>query len=76
MICVGSVWKSWEFLKDGFISKLDGSKEGPQELSLLKLLTGAETGAAYLAAKTIQYSLPKNYGDNYKVFHVYKRSQN
>ena len=45
-----------------------------EELSLLKLKIGAETGAAYLAAKEIDFPLPKTYTDNYEVFFHYKKS--
>lgn len=44
-----------------------------EELSLLKLKTGPETGAAYLAAKQVQYPLPKDYENNYEVFFHYKK---
>jgi len=74
VICVGSVWKSWEFLREGFISRLSSSPSGPDKVALLKLLTGASKGAAYLAAKAIDYDLPKCYEQNFNVFFEYSRN--
>ncbi|KAL0276740.1 UNVERIFIED_CONTAM: hypothetical protein PYX00_004248 [Menopon gallinae] len=84
VVCVGSVWKSWKLMEKGFVEKLKPVPktcipsiytENPtvEELSLLRLKTGVETGAAYLAAKEVGYPLPKNYEDNYEVFFHYRK---
>lgn len=72
VLCVGSVWKSWELLKPGFVPRLqqDSSLE---ELSLTRLTTTTAMGAAYLAAERCNVTIPKTYGDNYQVFYHYKR---
>lgn len=71
VVCVGSVWKSWDLLKQGFIKHLEEQKNVP-ELSLLELTTNVATGAAYLAAKSCNYVLPKSTNQNSKVFYHFK----
>lgn len=74
IVCVGSVWKSWNLLKDGFVeqlAKIDRFKV--EELSLLKLTVSVSIGATYLAAKAINFNLPRDYTQNYEVFFHYKR---
>lgn len=72
VVCVGSVWKSWDLLKPGFVKHLEEHQNVP-ELSLLELTTNVATGAAYLAAKSCNYVIPKSASVNYKVFYHYKR---
>lgn len=78
IVCVGSVWKSWKLLEKGFLQKLKPTLKSNdtivEELSLLRLKIGPETGAAYLAAKSVDYPLPRNYEDNYEIFFHYKRT--
>ncbi|GLH02850.1 N-acetyl-D-glucosamine kinase [Gryllus bimaculatus] len=79
VVCVGSVWLSWEYLKPGFIKHLQEpprNNEKPiEELSLLRLTTSMAVGATYLAAKSVNYNLPRNYQNNYTVFFHYKRNE-
>lgn len=86
VVCVGSVWKSWKLMEKGFTQKLKPvpkscipsvCSSGPavEEFSLLRLKTGPETGAAYLAAKIVNYPLPKTYEENYEVFFHYKKEE-
>ncbi|XP_073970797.1 N-acetylglucosamine kinase isoform X2 [Rhodnius prolixus] len=73
VVCVGSVWKSWDLLQNGFVNHL--KKAAPKQLtevSLLVLKTTAATGAVYLAAKASAYNLPRDYSNNYKVFFNFK----
>lgn len=72
VVCVGSVWKSWDLLKPGFIKHLEEQQNVP-EFSLLELTTNVATGAAYLAAKSCNYVLPKSTNENCKVFYHFKR---
>ncbi|XP_047113104.1 N-acetyl-D-glucosamine kinase isoform X1 [Schistocerca piceifrons] len=80
VVCVGSVWLSWDLLKNGFVSRL---QEPPQnecdqpvcELSLLKLTTSMAVGATYLAADAIGIDMPRDYRQNYTVFYHYKPQQ-
>lgn len=75
MVCVGSVWLSWKFLKEGFIKTLRTVEKGERcvgKLSLLKLSTSMAVGATYLAADAIQCDMPRDYQKNYSVFFNYE----
>lgn len=75
IVCVGSVWLSWNLLREGFLKELNHHK-----ISFgLKLVTITKTmayGAVYLGADGIKFDLPRNYEDNYKVFYHYTQDQN
>ncbi|XP_063237564.1 N-acetyl-D-glucosamine kinase isoform X2 [Bacillus rossius redtenbacheri] len=78
VVCVGSVWLSWEHLKPGFIGHLRSEAARPadvRELSLLRLTTSMAIGAVYLAAKEISFDLPRDYQENYTVFFHYRREE-
>uniref|UniRef100_A0A182W596 N-acetyl-D-glucosamine kinase n=1 Tax=Anopheles minimus TaxID=112268 RepID=A0A182W596_9DIPT len=75
IVCVGSVWLSWELLRDGFVSELR-SQGFPHDLRLLRLKTTMALGAAYLAADTYKLSLPRDYTGNYDVFYTYRAVAN
>uniref|UniRef100_A0A182PR26 N-acetyl-D-glucosamine kinase n=1 Tax=Anopheles epiroticus TaxID=199890 RepID=A0A182PR26_9DIPT len=71
IVCVGSVWLSWELLREGFVAELQ--QQGfPHDLRLLRLTTTMALGAAYLAADTYQLDLPRDYTGNYDVFYTYR----
>lgn len=76
IICVGSVWLSWELLKGGFISELNAHKI-PFELRLLKLKPGVSmaVGSIYIAADHVNFPLPRDYSKNYEVFFKYDSNQ-
>lgn len=74
VVCVGSVWHSWEYMKKGFGDQIHGNT-GVDELTLLRLKTSAAVGACYLAADSLQCgTVKKTYADNIDVFYHYKRS--
>lgn len=75
MVCVGSVWLSWQYLKPGFVAHLKKAAPKLQKLSLLRLTTSTATGALYLAAKEINFDLPRNYMDNHEIFFTYDLGQ-
>lgn len=64
VVCIGSVWKSWDFLKSGFVQEL-GQSSKIKEICLHQLKVPMATGACYLAA---QNNIERNYGDNTTVF--------
>nr|XP_045601867.1 N-acetyl-D-glucosamine kinase-like isoform X1 [Procambarus clarkii] len=77
IVCSGSVWKSWEYLREGFV---DGAK--PQlkkdriipKFKLLRLAVGAVTsalGASYLGALKANYDMPRDYKKNVSPFFTY-----
>ena len=73
VICVGSVWKSWTYLRDGF---LRGAKPETDEEKQLKHITliklkpnaSAAVGTAAWAAQKSNFSIKLNYGDQTEVF--------
>lgn len=75
IVCVGSVWLSWELLREGFVAELQ-ARGFPHDLRLLRLTTTMALGAAYLAADTYQLTLPRDYAGNYDVFYVYRTVAN
>jgi N-acetylglucosamine kinase len=72
IVCVGSVWKSWNFLRPGFESVL-GLRNGQQcklkRFSLVRLTVSSAVGAALLGAK--KFHLGANLDRNYRVFYSY-----
>ncbi|XP_050429606.1 N-acetyl-D-glucosamine kinase [Adelges cooleyi] len=73
VVCVGSVWKSWSLLKEGFISQLEYNKSNRlivQEFTLVVLDKTVALGGVYLIAKKLNYNFPFDYEHNYKkLFH-------
>ncbi|XP_056408864.1 N-acetyl-D-glucosamine kinase isoform X2 [Hyla sarda] len=74
LLAEGSVWNSWDLLKDGFIKVLDQARKSPHgshlsRFSLLKLKQPSAVGGASLAAKNIGIELPIHYQDNVNVFY-------
>lgn len=73
IVCVGSVWKSWPFLKNGYAKEI--AKENcPFGLNLITLTQAMAIGAAYIAADSIKYDLPRDYSHNYEIFQYYPPS--
>lgn len=79
VVCVGSVWKSWDLLHDAFVAQLrHGQGRGLQggmpvpDLALLSLTNSGAIGATMLGAKNVQFPLPCDYSANYNVFYQYK----
>lgn len=71
IICVGSVWLSWNpLLKSGFIEELQKHKI-PFELRLSKLKVSMAIGSIYMAADSVNYPLPRDYEENYEIFFNY-----
>lgn len=72
IVCVGSVWKSWEFMKDGFLDTLHSPHiecRKLKEVTLLRLKKNAAIGAAYVGAKAAGHVLPLDYKNNVDVFY-------
>ncbi|KAI4479093.1 hypothetical protein M0804_011232 [Polistes exclamans] len=72
VICVGSVWKSWKFMKEGFIDEIHSGLI-IDELSLLNLTATSALGSSYLAAEQMNCPFVKPYNENVQVFFHYKR---
>ncbi len=71
IVCVGSVWKSWHLLKDGFLSEI-GKGTFNFGLKLLRLSEFMAMGAVYIGVDAHQYQMPREYSHNYEVFHYYQ----
>lgn len=72
MVCVGSVWHSWDLLKDGFEKQLkDTALTKVEKLVLLQTTRSVAIGAVYLAAHAIRFNFPYSYEKNYKIFYEY-----
>lgn len=72
IICVGSVWLSWNLLKAGFVTELNRHKIS-FELKLLQLKPNVSTaiGAYYMAADSVDFPMPRDYSQNYEIFFNY-----
>lgn len=70
IVCVGSVWKSWKLLKDGF-SKEIAKSTNKFGLNLITLTQAMAIGAVYLAADAIDFKLPRDYSHNYDIFQYF-----
>lgn len=72
ILCVGSVWLSWDLLKPGLLEELNEGKI-PFGLSFLKLKPNVSMafGAMYLAADSVKFSLPRDYSQNHEIFFNY-----
>lgn len=75
VLCVGSVWKSWHLLKHGYSKEIAQSATLPFGLNLLRLTQAMAIGAAYIAADSIKFNLPRNYSHNYEIFHHYQKTE-
>ncbi|KAJ8332163.1 hypothetical protein SKAU_G00428430 [Synaphobranchus kaupii] len=70
ILCVGSVWKSWELLKSGFTDVLGQAAGGHfSGYSLLTLQQSSALGGASLGAKSTGTTLPLDYAANAHVFY-------
>lgn len=74
IVCVGGVWKSWDLLRDGFISALFPTQEKHliQEVTLVQLVRSSAVGAAFLGARNLGHRLPIDFASNVNNFFHYK----
>lgn len=72
VVCVGSVWKSWPLLRHGFVSTVERRAGAwvPYDLRMVQLTQQMAMGAVYLAVDGVGDVVPREYGDNYRVFEV------
>ncbi|XP_048826461.1 N-acetyl-D-glucosamine kinase [Brienomyrus brachyistius] len=72
ILCVGSVWKSWDLLKPGFMEVLERAAGGHfTRYSLLTLHQSSALGGASLGARSIGVTLPLDYSANADVFYTH-----
>lgn len=76
VVCVGSVWKSWDLLKEGFITGLQSRPDVHLEtVNLLHLNKSGAVGAASLGAKKANCHLEMDYHANASVFYSHNFSE-
>lgn len=76
IVCVGSVWKSWELMREGFVQALVGGRGGEiggvfSHFSLLRLKHSSALGGASLGARHVGHTLPLDYSNNADVFYTH-----
>lgn len=74
IVCVGSVWKSWELLKMGFVKELN-TFPIDYEISMGNLTQTMALGATYLGADAINFDMKRDYSKNYEVFYRYNQKK-
>ena len=72
IVCVGSVWLSWNLLSEGFIAELNRLPI-TFGLQLVTINSSMAFGACYLGADSIKFALPRKYDDNFKLLYYYKQ---
>lgn len=72
VLCVGSVWLSWDLLRSGFVNWIENNTK-IEEMSLMRLKTEMGVGAALLASDRLNLPLDRDYSKNYTIFYSYKR---
>lgn len=72
VVCVGSVWKSWPLLRHGFVSTVERRAGAwvPYDLRMVQLTQQMAMGAVYMGVDGVGDEVPREYGDNYRVFEV------
>ncbi|KAJ8025944.1 N-acetyl-D-glucosamine kinase [Holothuria leucospilota] len=74
IVCVGSVWKSWNLLKEGFLEGIKAVRPNDIEIEKFVLLSAKASsalGAARLGAKAVGHDLPIDFDANVDVFYSY-----
>lgn len=72
IVCVGSVFKSWNLMKNGFVNEICKT-DIDFAINLIQLTTPMAMGAVYVAADSIQYNLPRDYSHNFEIFYHYAK---
>lgn len=70
IVCVGSVFKSWDLLREGFEEVL--CPKVP-EFTLLRPTVSAAMGTAFYGACHIHHKMPFNFKENARQLHYFKR---
>ena len=61
VVAVGAVFKSWDLMQVGFVQQVSTHLSS---FTILQLTSSLALGAAYMAAKEVNFDLPKNYAQN------------
>ena len=69
IVCVGSVWKSWSLMENGFMDELrQNAQNGIKCVSLIQLKVPMSIGACYLASNKAHININKTYDENTNIF--------
>ncbi|XP_045780240.1 serine protease HTRA2, mitochondrial-like [Maniola jurtina] len=71
VVCVGSVWNSWKALKPGALKQL-ADRRVKFDLELVRLRVSSAMGAAWLAARHVDFDLPRDDTAFCDVFYTYR----
>nr|XP_034837152.1 serine protease HTRA2, mitochondrial-like [Maniola hyperantus] len=71
VVCVGSVWNSWKALKPGALKQL-ADRRVKLDLELVRLRVSSAMGAAWLAARHVDFDLPRDDTAFCDVFYTYR----
>lgn len=74
IVCVGSVWKSWDLLRMGFVKELNAVPID-YAISMATLTQTMALGAVYLGADAINCDLKRDYDRNCEVFYRYSQTE-
>lgn len=69
VVCVGSVWKSWHLLQEGFEAYQKTIATGGVTLRLVRLTKTMALGAMYLASDAVAANVARDYEGNVKEFY-------
>lgn len=75
IVCVGSVWKSFDIMQGAFQKTLD-ARSPINEITLLRLKSPLGYGAALMASDKLKIPVARDYSKNYDIFYTYKKSGN
>ncbi|EDV94545.1 N-acetyl-D-glucosamine kinase [Drosophila grimshawi] len=70
VVCVGSVWSSWNLMKDAFTREIS-KMSIDYNLKLVCITKSSAYGACYLGADSAKFNLPRNYADNFTILHTH-----
>lgn len=77
IVCVGSIFKSWQLLEARFLGTLDQHDLVRSKcLSIRYLTESSAVGAAYFAAKQAGHELNIEFAKNYQLLCTYPKDQN
>ncbi|PIK61927.1 putative N-acetyl-D-glucosamine kinase [Apostichopus japonicus] len=74
IVCVGSVWKSWNLLEEGFLEGIKAVKSTDVEIGKFVLLSSkgsSALGAARLGAEAVGHDLPLDFEANVDVLYSF-----
>ncbi|XP_078485047.1 N-acetyl-D-glucosamine kinase-like [Ciona intestinalis] len=70
VVCVGSVWKNWKYIKESFMETLRSHLQGKvSSITLVELSGNSAIGSAVIGAKHANIPISVDLSKNYRVLH-------